>query len=119
MPKIQISQNQANLIEAMDADIDIALGSGVETTTATPVLDGLKDFDLLDTQTQGLLDEDLLISSAVLLKGLNIHAPLPSNINTIADGITVVVPLAKLTDLGTQGSLTFTNGILTAVENPT
>jgi len=31
----------------------------------------------------------------------------------------VTVPLAKLTTLGSAGSLTFTNGILTSHTNPT
>jgi hypothetical protein len=34
-------------------------------------------------------------------------------------GLTVTVPLAKITGGGTDGSLTFTNGILTAVTQPT
>jgi hypothetical protein len=34
-------------------------------------------------------------------------------------GITTVVPLAKITVAGTDGSLTFTNGLLTAQVDPT
>lgn len=34
-------------------------------------------------------------------------------------GITSVVPVAKLTGGGTNGSLTFTNGILTSKVDPT
>ncbi len=34
-------------------------------------------------------------------------------------GLTTTVPLAKLTALGTDGSLTFTDGILTAKLDPT
>ena len=35
----------------------------------------------------------------------------------ITEGLTVVVPLAKLTPTGQNGSLTFTNGVLT-VQTP-
>lgn len=37
----------------------------------------------------------------------------------LSPGISTTVPLAKITGGGTDGSLTFVNGILTAVTQPT
>ena len=39
--------------------------------------------------------------------------------NFTASGLSVRVPVAKLTPSGRQGSLTFTNGLLTEAVNPT
>ena len=62
------------------------------------------------------ISSDTIIDGQVLIydKATNLWKPI-----TIFSGITTTVTLAKLTGGGSNGSLTITKGIITAVTNPT
>jgi hypothetical protein len=52
-------------------------------------------------------------------KGTNTHAQIDSFISNLGSGLSVTITLAKRTSGGTEGSLTFTNGVLTAKTDAT
>lgn len=113
MAKLIITADQETGIVSLEGDLEQAFTFGVENNLAVPVLDPMPLYDDPDVQTekQGIKDPFKSLIAAMMV-ALNITQGLPI-------GLTTTVVLAKLTTLGSNGSLTFTDGILTAKVDPT
>lgn len=113
MPKLTITTDQEGVILAVDHDLDEAFGFGVQDTGANLVVDAMPLYRTPVVQAQGANVRGPFKSLlAAMMVAFNIKRALPN-------GLTTVVTLAKLTGGGHTGSLTFTDGILTAKTDPT
>jgi hypothetical protein len=123
MAKLDISSSQkTTVIDPLDAYLQSAMAEGVQVTGGTPqVLSPLKLFANLPTAIRQQTRDSYRMVFAALIKMLGIDKPLtaPSQVSGYVSG-TVTIPLRRLTDVtGTQGSLTFTDGVLTGYVAPT
>jgi hypothetical protein len=112
--------------ESLVASVEAELQTLAQTLETQPSVDGLlgqiaeqqKQIEALQQQPAGLLDQ-----IAELQKQVQALELAPSfDFGTMAFeniGISGTAALAKLTALGTDGSLTFTDGIITAYVAPT
>jgi hypothetical protein len=101
---------QVTVIESVAADIQEALLNGVDDGSADVIVPPMQDYNLVQSGFQTQVVDSYRAPLAALLVALGLPA---------AVGLSVTIPLAKLTLLGTAGSLTFTNGVLTAAVAPT
>ena len=122
MAALPLSAAQAAAIQQMQQLIDgatlatlaDAIGSGVVDQYNNPLpipIQGISQWAGLTTAQQQSALNGLLQGFAALLVTLNLQPPPPTT-------FTGTVPLAQLTSEGSQGSLTFVNGICTTATNP-
>jgi len=110
--KLIITADQEAGILALEGDLEQAFSYGVENNLAVSVLDPMPLYDdpAVQAVKQSVKDPFKSLIAAMMV-ALNIDEGFPP-------GLTTVVTLAKLTALGSTGSLTFTNGVLTAKVDP-
>lgn len=106
-----LTTDQGVTVTQMDTDLDTAFKEGAtngvaEVAPPVPLFNDLTP--LQQSQTRGIFQTTF----AAIMKTLNIKRALPN-------GISTTVTLAKLTPGGTNGSLTFVDGLLTAKVDPT
>lgn len=106
MAKLTVTTSQKTLVNALDALLEEALAEGVQDGALVEVVQPLSHYTDLDSAT---------IRPSVRDSYRSVFAAYVS----ACAGLTTTVPLAKLTGGGSNGSLTFTNGILTAKSDPT
>lgn len=113
MAKLVVTTDQEGVITAVEPDLEAAFAFGVEDTSHNLILDSMPLYSdpTVQTQKQGVKDPFKALLAAMMV-AFNIKRALPV-------GITATVTLAQLTTLGTPGSLTFVDGILTAKVDPT
>ncbi len=108
---LRLTANQAAVLGDLDDALHKAFSDGTDGDTPdliTPI-EGYKDeFNLLQQQQTRLIFEDLAAATMVAL-----------NVPGALLGTVITVPIPKITSGGANGSLTFTDGILTAKVNPT
>lgn len=105
MAVLTVNAQQAAAIAGIDAKMDDAFASGVEQAGPIPVLGPAQGFDKLPSTLKTAVKFIFQSAFAAMLKQ--------------TAGLSVTVTLAKTTAGGTNGSLTFTNGILTSKVDPT
>ena len=112
MPGLVITDPQAAIILATDPYEDTAFLSGVVDPGATIIVQPMQNYNLLTGPQAVTVRQIFNDCLAAFTKAMNLTAALPT-------GLTTTVTLAKLTGGGSNGSLTFTDGILTAKVDPT
>jgi hypothetical protein len=107
-----ITADQEAGIITLEGDIEQAFSLGVQDTSFNPVLDAMPLYSDPSVQAVKQLVKDPFKSLvAAMMVALNIKRALPV-------GLTTTVLLAKITPTGTDGSLTFTDGLLTSKVDP-
>lgn len=130
MSKLTITSNQEAVVTAIGAALEDALYSGTNN-----ILDPMPSYAAITDPVIKKQIKDFLESlAAATIKSLNIPRALPNSISTTSGsltfvdgiltnnsstGLSVTVPLAKLTPTGNPGSLTFVDGILVSRVDPT
>lgn len=113
MAKLVVTADQETGLVTLEGDLELAFSMGVEDTLANPVYDPMPLYD--DPAVQAVKDgvkgpfKSLV---AAMLVAFNIKRALPT-------GISTTVILAKITGSGSNGSLTFVDGILVSKTDPT
>jgi hypothetical protein len=113
MAKLIITADQKTGLITLEGDVEMAFADGVEDTLGAPFYPSLMLYSTPEVQavkTEVKASFKSLV--AAMLVAFNIKRPLPV-------GLSTTVTLAKLTTLGTTGSLTFVDGILVSKVNPT
>lgn len=113
MAKLIITADQKTGLITLEGDVENAFSEGVEDTLGTLFYPSLMLYGTTEVQavkTEVKASFKSLV--AAMLVAFNIKRPLPV-------GLSTTVTLAKLTTLGTTGSLTFVDGILVSKVNPT
>ena len=110
--KLTITADQETGIIALEGDLEQAFAMGVQDNDGNPVLDPMPLYDDAAVQAvkQGVKDPFKSLVAAMMV-ALNIKRALPV-------GLSTTVTLAKLTPSGSTGSLTFVDGILVSIVNP-
>lgn len=113
MSKLVITVDQETGIVALEQPLEQAFSLGVQDDTNAHVLDALPYYntDAVQAVKQGVKDPFKSLIAAMMV-ALNIKRALPT-------GLSATVTLAKLTELGTYGSLTFVDGLLVSKVDPT
>lgn len=112
MPGLVLTAGQISVLNNADSAIETAFSSGVVSAGGSSIVNPLVGYANLDPSLKPVAREPFKSMLAVLMTQLNIPGTLPT-------GISATVTLAKLTAGGSTGSLTFVDGILTAVVAPT
>ncbi len=113
MAKLTITDDQEAVVVALESALEQAYYYGVQDLSANPVLDAMLQYNTLtDPAIKEQVKNPFKSLAAALVKVLNIPRALPV-------GISTTVPLTKLTEFGSAGSLTFTDGLLVSKVNPT
>lgn len=118
MAKLAITSNQkTTIIDAIDADLEATYAEGVEVpgSPATPVLaamDTYADPAKITPAMKIAIKDYARQLVAALIKRLGITGPLQAPA-FVSGGITVTINYRK-SDGVSNGTLTFTNGVLTA-----
>lgn len=111
---LTLTAGQAAALVDIDTALHEAFSNGVDgaiTPTLITPIDGYSTtLTLLQQYQTRLIFEELAAATMVTL---NIPGVLPTT------GTSVTVPVAKITPLGTDGSLTFVDGVLTSKVEPT
>lgn len=105
MAALTVTAQQAAAITGLAAEMETALSGGIEQTGPIPVLGPAVGFDKLPSVVKTSIKFIFQSCFGAIL--------------TTTAGISGTVPLAKLTGGGSNGSLTFVNGMLTAKTDPT
>lgn len=108
-----VSVTQGQAIADNDENLHDAFLDGVVDANANPVLDPLEKYNVLDADKQEAVRLAFDSAFAAMIKTLRVPRALP------ASKFTGTAILAKLTALGSNGSLTFVDGICTAYVAPT
>lgn len=110
--KLTLTADQEASLVALEGDLEMAFSNGVQNSLSAPVLDAMALYDdpAVQAVKQGVKDPFKSLVAAMMVV-LNIQRALPV-------GITTTVVLAKLTSIGSAGSLTFEDGILVAKTDP-
>lgn len=107
MPSLNISAGQQAIIDQTDTFLENAFLDGVNQGVVSVIVP-LKDYDKVNPADRPLVRRSFRSAMAALLKAM-----------AYGSGLTTTVVLAKITGGGTDGSLTFTNGLLTSKVDPT
>jgi hypothetical protein len=113
MAKLVVTTDQKADLITLESKLESAFADGVEDTGLVPLYDPMPLYST--PEVQAVKDEvkaPFKSLIAAMLVAFNIKRALPT-------GISTTVPLAKLTNDGSTGSLTFVDGILTAKVDPT
>lgn len=111
MARLQLTANQAAALTDLDDALHRAFGEGVDGDTQdlmAPIEGYQDDFTPLQQDQTRLTFMNV---AAAAISALNI----PGALNEVE----TTIPIARITPGGTDGSLTFTDGILTARVDPT
>jgi len=113
MAKLVVTADQETGLITLEGDLELAFAMGVEDEFAQPIYDPMPLYDNPDVQAvkDGVKGPFKSLVAAMLV-AFNIKRALPV-------GISTTVILAKITGGGSNGSLTFVDGILTAKTDPT
>lgn len=112
MSILTITTGQAAIITATDPYLDQAFQNGVQDNLNNLILNPMLDYDKLSNTNKTSVRNIFESAIAALIKALNIPGIWP------ATRFTGTVTIAKITGGGSNGSLTFTDGILTARTDP-
>lgn len=112
MAKLQISTGQAAVVGQLEPFLQDAFLNGIEDVNLNPVLDALPLYPLVGEEARTKIKNAIKSLLASIIKTMNVRQVLPI-------GISGVVPLARLTEFGAEGSLTFVDGFLVAKVDPT
>jgi hypothetical protein len=118
MAKLQVSNTQhTQILVPVDTHLENAFAEGVEYESSpgvySPSLNKTDKYTDLANSDRSLVKDSFRQIIAAILKVLNIDKPLPPV------RFTGTISLAKLTSGGTNGSITVTDGIITAYTPPT
>lgn len=114
MPGLTLTAPQAQIITDTDSELDTALSGGVNNAVPAQIIPPLPTYSSAFTSAQKLEMRQFYESLiAAFITAVNMPAEFPLSTFT---GTAV---LTKLTGLGSNGSLTFVNGICTAYSAPT
>lgn len=111
--KLVVTADQKTGLVTLEGDLELAFSMGVEDNLSNPVYDPMPLYD--DPAVQAIKDQvkgPFKSLVAAMLVTFNIKRALPV-------GISTTVILAKLTLDGSNGLLTFTDGILVSKTDPT
>lgn len=109
---LQITVDQGSLVTGLEDLLIEAFLSGVEDTNLSAILNALPLYSILPAEPQLKIRNAVKSICATFIKSINLKRAMPV-------GLSTTVTLARLTALGTEGSLTFTDGILTSKVDPT
>lgn len=110
MAALPITDSQAAIVNAFKSKLENAFAEGV--SAAVQIIGPIEGYSNFDIATRELAKLPMNSLISAFIKELNL-------LNALPTGLTATVTLAKLTPGGTDGSLTFTDGILTAKVDPT
>lgn len=113
MAKLIVTADQETGLIALEGDVEMAFAYGVEDNLGVPFYDPFPLYgtpDIVPHKTAIKAPFKSLV--AAMLVALNIKRALPT-------GLSTTVTLAKLTPGGSNGSLTFVDGILVSKTDPT
>lgn len=112
MPKLTITTDQEGAIVAMETDLEEAFSLGVMDDTFQDVFPAMEYYNTPDVQAvKDRVKNPFKSLIAAMMVALNIKRTLPN-------GLSTTVILAKITSGGSNGSLTFVDGLLTAKVDP-
>lgn len=112
MSVLQLSAGQSQIISDIDQYLQSAFGYGVENNSSTLIIPAITDYLTLTSSQQDLVKDVFKSLISAYVYGSNIPSEQPST--TYTGNVT----LAKLTTLGSNGSLTVVNGLITAYSAP-
>lgn len=109
---LSITDAQAvNVVDAVDAHIEDAFAAGVDAPSYPALLDAMTEYTSLSSSQKAGVKDVFRQVVAAIAKTLGITGPFAAGAFTT--GQTVVISYMKA-DGVTTGTLTFTNGVLTA-----
>lgn len=115
MAKLPISTNQkTTVIDPVNANLETAFLEGVEATGSVAVLEGMPSYVKINDYGKTVTKDTFRQVIAAFIKIMGFDRP---GIGT--GDAPIVVPLAKVTGGGTDGSLTIVGGLIVARVNPT
>lgn len=112
MSKLTITDDQEAAIDAIRPLLEQAFAEGVQDGAANPVLDAMQLYGTLTEPVKQDVKDPFEALAAAMMLALNIRRVLPT-------GQSATVALAKLTPGGSNGSLTFVDGLLVSKVDPT
>lgn len=108
-----VDPDQSDMVNNIDIMLESALASGViKSDDSSAIVPALQYYSTMDSASKQKVRDMFRSVFAAMIKEANILRPLPV-------GRSAVIPLAKLTTFGSQGSLTFVDGLLVDSTNPT
>jgi hypothetical protein len=113
-PLALLSADQATIIDNVDAYLNQAFLSGVTDQSGgqlVPQVPALQQYGTLSSALQTQTQAAMRSGFSALLVAMNYSLPV--------GGASGTITLAKLTGGGSNGSITVSNGIITAFTNPT
>lgn len=112
MSKLTITDDQEQVILDLELPVEQAFSLGVQDEAFNPVLDGLPLYNEPEVQAvkQGVKDPFKSLIAAMMV-ALNLKRALPT-------GLTTTVIIAKITNGGSNGLLTFEDGLLVSKVDP-
>jgi hypothetical protein len=108
---LSVTNAQASIVSTADTNLNLAFSGGV-FNGLSQVVAALESYTLLTGAQQILVRNAFDSNVAAMMVALNIPTSLPA-------GLSTTVVLAQLTGGGSQGSMTFVQGLLTAYTAPT
>jgi hypothetical protein len=105
---LQVNSGQQSILSNIDTYLHQAFLGGVTAPSFPSLLAPLLGYNLLASPQQSLARSVWDSTDAGFLVAMNISAPFPN-------GLSQTTVLPELTSLGSNGSMTFVNGFLTAV----
>lgn len=114
MAKLSINSDQATqIVDAVDQHLERVFAEGAEAPGRPNLLAATLYYTSLVSSDRSLIKDCFRQVIAAVVKVLNIDRPLPSS------RFTGTVILARRVPLGTEGSLTVTDGMITGYTPPT
>jgi hypothetical protein len=113
MSALQLTANQAQIINDIDTTMQQAFLSGVEDNLFNIIVPPITDYNLLTTSQQGMVKYIFKAAVAAFVVTANWDQELPSV------KFSGTATLAKLTGGGSTGSIVFVDGIAVSAVNPT
>lgn len=112
MPKLNISQNQKQVLDSVDSNMQSVFSEGAETNglSSLPLMDKYSELASEVQNSVKLVFKQLVAS---VLKSLNIDKPLPE----VKFSGTVSIP-STIPNQGNDGSITVDEGIVTSLTAP-
>jgi hypothetical protein len=113
MSALQLSSGQSQIIADIDQFLQSAFGYGVENNSLSQIVAPITNYLTLTSSQQDMVKDIFksLISAYVYTSNIPAEQPVTTFSGTVA--------LARLTGLGSDGSLTVVNGLITAYVAPT
>lgn len=108
---LSLTSGQAGIISSVDTTLQTAFSSGVDNVS-TPILPAIFNYSILTAVQQQIMRQVFESMIAAFVSTMGFAGVQGSTFSG-------TVALAKLTTGGTQGSLTVSNGLITAYVAPT